>query len=543
MHRAIYLCLAALPFTACAHASQDETNPSRPNILLIVADDLGYTDLGSYGGDIETPNLDSLASRGLQFSGFQTAPFCAVTRAMLLSGNNNHIAGMGSQDLQAGVFGYEGQLTDRIVPFPALLQKAGYRTYMAGKWHLGTLPEANPEQKGFDRSFVLLEGAGNHYSDQGLFSDAPVSPYTENGERVTWNEGDYSTEFYTDKLISYIDENLGDGMPFLALAAYTSPHWPLQVNSQYWKKYKGKYDDGYQKLKERRFANLKQIGLIPADAALPASHPRVKPWNALTQEEKRTESRRMELYAGMVENLDHNIGRLFSYLKEVGEYDNTVIIFISDNGAAAEDFYRHETFGPYIREHFTEEFESMGEPHSFISYGPQWAEAGASPFRYFKGYTTQGGVSAPMIVAGPGIVMDKEVIHAFVTIMDLAPTFYEIAGIRYPSRFRNKDVYPLKGRSLWPILSGQTDSVHPEEYVFALEHRGHVLIRQGDWKLVNSTLPLDPDNFELYNLSVDLAEQRNLKATEPQKFREMLGEWEALKRETRLQIPTPEALH
>ena len=543
MHKVIYLCLAALPFTACAHASQDEANSSRPNILLIVADDLGYTDLGSYGGDIETPNLDSLASSGLQFSGFQTAPFCAVTRAMLLSGNNNHIAGMGSQDLQAGVFGYEGRLTDRIVPFPALLQKAGYRTYMAGKWHLGTLPEANPKQKGFDRSFVLLEGAGNHYNDQGLFSDAPISPYTEDGERVSWNEGDYSTEFYTDQLISYIDENLGNGLPFFAFAAYTSPHWPLQVDPEYWKKYEGKYDDGYEKLKARRFENLKRIGLIPADAGLPASHPRVKPWDTLTEEEKETEARKMELYAGMVDNLDYNIGRLFSYLKEVGEYDNTLIVFISDNGAAAEDFYHHETFGPFIREHFTAGFESMGEPHSFISYGPQWAEAGASPFRYFKGYTTQGGVSAPMIVAGPGIATEKQVVHAFASIMDLAPTFYEIAGISYPARFRNKDVYPLKGRSLWPILSGGTDSVHPEEYVFALEHRGHVLIRKGDWKLVNTTLPLNPDNFELYDLTVDLAEQRDLRAAEPEKFREMLGEWEVLKRETRLQIPTPEALH
>lgn len=543
MHKAVYVCLAALLFIACADASWANPNSPRPNILLIVADDLGYTDLGSYGGDIDTPNLDFLASRGMQFSGFQTAPFCAVTRAMLLSGNNNHIAGMGSQDLQAGVFGYEGQLTDRVVPFPVLLQKAGYRTYMAGKWHLGTLPEANPKRKGFDRSFVLLEGAGNHYDDQGLFSDAPISPYTEDGERATWNKGDYSTDFYTDKLISYIDEDLGDGMPFFAFAAYTSPHWPLQVNPEYRKKYEGKYDDGYEKLKERRFETLKRIGLVPADAALAASHPRVVPWDTLSGKDKRAESRKMELYAGMVDNLDFNIGRLFAYLREIGEFDNTLIVFISDNGAAAEDFYHHEKFGPFIREHFTEDFESMGEPHSFISYGPQWAEAGASPFRYFKGYTTQGGVSAPMIVAGPGIATDNQVVHAFATIMDLAPTFYEIAGIAYPAQFQNKDVYPLKGRSLWPIFSGRTDTVHSKEYVFALEHRGHVLIRQGNWKLVNATLPLNPDNFELYDLSVDLAEQRDQKASEPEIFREMLRHWEALKQETRLQIPTPEAVH
>jgi arylsulfatase len=537
--------VAILAVAACTRAPPDE-NAARqpdilPNILLIVADDLGYTDLGSYGGDIETPNLDVLAKHGVQFSGFQTAPFCAVTRAMLLSGNDNHIAGMGSQDLRTGVFGYEGLLTDRIVPFPALLQRAGYHTYMAGKWHLGTSPEANPQVKGFEHSFVLLEGAGNHYDDQGVFYDVPVSPYTEDGTQAHWKEGDYSTDFYTDKLISFIDRNKDDGEPFFAYAAYTSPHWPLQVDPRYREKYQGKFDDGYEKLKERRFENLKAIGLIPDDAALPPSHPRVKPWEGLSEEEKKAEARKMELYAGMVDNLDYNIGRLFRYLKDIGEYDNTLIVFISDNGAAAEDFYHHETYGPFIREHFTEEYEAMGGPRSFISYGPQWAEAGASPFKYFKGYTTQGGTSAPMIVSGPGLVKDGEVVHAFATIMDLAPTFFEVAGVAYPQGFGGKDVYPLKGRSLWPLLTTTVEDVHAPDYVFALEHRGHVLIRKGDWKLVNTTVPLHPDNFELYDLSRDMAEQHDLKLTQPDKFQEMLGEWDALKKETRLQIPTPEA--
>lgn len=540
MYRLHVLCLAIFVSTACTQSAPDENTSRKPNILLIVADDLGYTDLGSYGGDIQTPNLDALAKHGVQFSGFQTAPFCAVTRAMLLSGNDNHIAGMGSQDLRTGVFGYEGQLTDRIVPLPALLRSAGYHTYMAGKWHLGTTPDANPHRKGFEHSFVLLDGAGNHYDDRGLFDDASISPYTEDGEKTNWKEGDYSTEFYTDKLISLIDRNKGDGKPLFAYAAYTSPHWPLQVDPEYWKKYEGKYDDGYEKLKERRFENLKDIGLIPEDAILPPNHPRVKPWESLPEEEKKTEARKMELYAGMVDNLDVNIGRLIQYLKDIGEYDNTLIVFISDNGAAAEDFYHHEKFGPFIREHFTEEYEAMGEPRSFVSYGPQWAEAGASPFKYFKGYTTQGGTSAPMIISGPGIGKNGQVVHAFTTLMDLAPTFYEVAGIPYPLRFKDRDVYPLKGRSLWTLLTTPADYVHTPDYVFALEHRGHVLIRQGDWKLVNTTIPFHPDNFELYDLSRDLAEQQNLKFSDPEKFQEMLEQWETFKRDSRVQIPTPE---
>jgi len=459
---------------------------------------------------------------------------------MLLSGNDNHIAGMGSQDLRTGVFGYEGQLSDRIVPLPALLQRAGYHTYMAGKWHLGTTPDANPHRKGFEHSFVLLEGAGNHYDDRGVFDDAPTSPYTEDGEKANWKKGDYSTEFYTDKLISFIDRHKGDGKPFFAYAAYTSPHWPLQVDPEYWKKYEGMYDDGYEKLKLRRFENLKEIGLIPEDAVLPPDHPKVRTWESLSGEEKKTEARKMELYAGMVDNLDVNVGRLIQYLEDIGEYDDTLIVFISDNGAAAEDFYHHEMFGPFIRQRFTEAYEAMGEPDSFVSYGPQWAEAGASPFKYFKGYTTQGGTSAPMIVSGPGIGKNGEVVHAFTTLMDLAPTFYEVAGIPYPRRFEGRDVYPLKGRSLWSLLTTSADNVHPADYVFALEHRGHVLIRQGDWKLVNTVIPFHPDNFELYDLSRDLAEQQNLELSEPEKFQEMLGHWEAFKRDSRVQIPTPE---
>lgn len=535
------LCLLLFAVTACNPSSPADSASPLPNILLIVADDLGYSDLGSYGGDIETPHLDALASRGLKFSSFQTAPLCAVSRAMLVSGNNNHIAGMGSQDLRTELFGYEGQLSDRIVPFPALLQQAGYHTYIVGKWHLGTTPEANPARKGFERSFVLLPGAGNHYDDQGLFSDAPVSPYTEDGEPASWNKGDYSTDFYTGKLMSYIGGNATSGKPFFALAAYTSPHWPLQVDPEYWKKYAGQYDEGYDKLKERRFENLKRIGLVPADAMLPPNHPRVVPWADLTEDEKRSEARKMELYAGMVDNLDANIGRLFRYLEEIGEYDNTLIVFIADNGAAAEDFYHDERFGPFIREYFTEDYESMGAPRSFISYGPQWAEAGAAPFKWFKGHTTQGGVSAPMIIAGPGIEADVAFVHALTTIMDLAPTFLGTAGIDYPSRFNNRDVYPLKGKSLWPLLSGSAAAIHDDAFVFAMEHRGQVLIRKGNWKLVNTALPLDPENFELHDLAADPAEQRDLKAVAPEKFREMMDEWEKLKDETRLQIPTPEA--
>lgn len=524
---------------SCAETKEQNQKDLKPNILLLVADDLGYADLGCYGGDIETPNIDHLATQGIRFSRFHTSPLCAPTRAMVLSGNDNHIAGMGLMDFQSDEFGYEGKLTNRIVSIPALLRTAGYHTYMAGKWHLGKESSSNPHAKGFDRSFVNLTGAGNHYDDQGLFAEDPVTPYTEDGKPVKWKNGNYSTDFYTDKLIEFIDLKKEDKKPFFAFAAFTSPHWPLQVDEKYWKKYEGRYDDGYEKLKEKRLESLKNAGMIPKDAVLPPNHERVKAWDSLSSEEKKKESRKMELYAGMVDNLDFNIGRIIQYLKDIDQYENTFILFMSDNGAAAEDFYNHPIYGPFIKDHFNEEYENMGQPNSFISYGPQWAEAGSSPFRYFKGYTTEGGIVTPMIMAGTYIERKNDIYDGFVTAMDIAPTFYEVAQTKYPEKFEGKDLYPLKGNSLIPIVSGRSDQIHSSEYVFGLEHDNLAMIRKGDWKITNIARPFLEENFRLYNLSQDLAELHDLKESKPEKYKELMEEWRKFKNEIKVQIPGP----
>lgn len=530
---------------SCQENSKQPEAELRPNILLIVADDLGYADLGSYGGDIETPNLDQLAKEGIRFSRFHTAPYCAVSRAMMLSGNFNHVAGMGSQDLVTDVAGYEGMLSERIVPVPELLQSIGYHTYIAGKWHLGLTPEANPALKGFEKSFVTLEGGANHFSNRLLFPDSPEltyghkSLYSENGEKTDWPEGKYSTDFYTDKLISYIDSNQEDGKPFFAFAAYTSPHWPLQVPEKYWKKYEGRFDAGYEKLRERRLESLKKAGMIPPNAKLPEPHPSIKSWESLSAEEKAKETRKMEIYAGMVDNLDENIGRLISHLKNKGVYENTLIVFLADNGAAAEDFYYHEAFGPYIQEHYSDAFEEMGAETSFISYGPQWAEAGTAPFRYFKSYTTEGGMNAPMIISGPGVKYKGSISNAFVTIMDLAPTFYQDAKVEYPKTWNGKNITPLAGSSLYPILSGNEDRIHDSTYVFGLEHRERGMLRKGNWKIVNLEKPFKKENFQLFNISNDLGEQEDLKDSLPIKFQEMIQEWDRFSEKVGVVFPTP----
>lgn len=409
---------------------------ARSNILLIVADDLGYADLGACGSRIQTPNIDALAANGILFTQFHTAPMCAPTRAMLLSGNNNHVAGMARQshDELAGVevMGYENSLSDRIVPFPRLLQDSGYHTYTVGKWHLGLDADKSPHAAGFSRSFNLLDGAGTHFDAVGFFEGGSTFRLDEN--IADYPVGRYSTEVYTDRLIDFIDENKNDGRPFFAFAAYTAPHWPLQVPDEYLDIYAGYYDDGYDALREDRFESLKEAGIIPQESELPPRNDAITPWQDLSAEQQRRESRKMELYAAMVDNLDDHVGRLVDYLQASDLYDNTLIIFMSDNGAAGEDFYQKGRFSDYLQANFDNAYEKMGTPDSFVSYGDPWAEAGSAPFQRRKRYTREGGIVAPMIIAGSGVGAQNVIDSTYLHVMDLAPTFLEIAGAQYPRR-------------------------------------------------------------------------------------------------------------
>jgi arylsulfatase len=522
--------------SSCTGAQEPVRGMHKPNVLLLVADDLGYADLGCFGGDISTPNLDSLAANGIRFSRFYTAPMCAPTRAMLLTGTDHHIAGVGRQNLRTDVFGYEGELSSRVAPLPDLLRESGYHTYIAGKWHLGLAPGANPREKGFESSFVLLEGVGNHYNGNGIFIDGD-SHYTEDGIETTWPEASYSTDLYTDKLISYINRNKGDSIPFFAMAAYTSPHWPLQVDSTYWKKYEGIYDEGYEIHRARRLSRLKTAGLVPEDAQLPPLHPSIRPWNTLTAREQQEEARKMELYAGMVENLDSNIGRLLTYLKEIGEYENTIVIFMSDNGAAGEDYFNEEEIRPHIKPEYHNNLENMGNSTSLVSYSAPWAEVGTTPFRYFKGHTSNGGIVAPMILSGP-MVRRKNIIYpGTVTVMDLAPTVLEATSVQYPLSWQGNETYPLEGRSLMGYALGSREEVHDDNYAFGLEHSGNTMFIKGEWKINNSSIPYDESQFELYRLSTDLAEKVDLRQDYPEKFEELFLDWNGFIRDKKVQLP------
>ncbi len=523
----VFVLLTLFTIPGLCSAPETATAKQRPNILLVVADDLGYADLGVHGSDIATPNIDALAARGILFTQFHTAVMCAPTRAMLLSGNNSHVAGMGRQSV-SGILGdpqpgYENHLSDRIIPFPRLLRDAGYHTYMTGKWHLGTEPEHSPRAAGFEFSYSNLSGAGNHWDAVGFKEGG--STFRENGEMTEWPPGRYTTDFFTERLIEYIDTNRDDGQPFFALAAYTSPHWPLQVPDDELNLYAGKYDAGYDVLREKNFGTLKAAGIIPRDSRLPPRNDEITPWEHLDKQQQRIEARKMELYAAMVSNLDGHVGRLVAYLKKTGLYDNTLIVFMSDNGAAAEDFYNDPKWGSYkdyTNAHYNNDYENMGKPDSFVSYAAPWAEAGSAPFQLYKGFTREGGITAPMIISGKGVASAGLKSSAYLTVMDLAPSFIELAGAHYPD---DGSVQPMAGQSINTLLAGKSATVHNEDYVTVHSHGGLAMIRKGPWKLSNRDKPFDESKLELFNLDKDPSESNDLAQSHPEKYQELLDLW------------------
>lgn len=424
---------------------------------------------------------------------------------------------------EEGKPGYEGHLSDRIVPMPQLLRDAGYHTYTVGKWHLGKKPEHAPAAKGFERSFNLLQGAGNHYNAVGIVGSDSVSTYSADGSLAEYPEGAYSTEFYTNKLMEFIRSGEKD-KPFFAYAAYTSPHWPLQAPKEF-DQYQGAFDMGYDSLRALRFQTLMSAGIISSSAQLPPRLESIKPWNDLSPDEKRMESRKMELYAAMVANLDFHVGRLIQFLKDEGLYENTLIIFMSDNGAAAEDFYITPPYSTFIAPRHDNSLANMGSVSSFVSYGPPWAKAGAAPFARYKAYPTEGGIVAPMIISGIGVPAGKSPRHEFITVMDIAPTLLELTGVSYPGRHSSALIRPMLGESMYNYLFNKRESVHDTTYAVGLELRGRAFFRKGKWKIVNLEGPHRDDTFQLFDMESDPGETNDLSKVKTAKFREMLDAW------------------
>ncbi len=520
----------------------------RPNFLVIVADDLGFSDLGAFGGEIATPHLDALALAGLRFTDFHTAPACSPTRAMLLTGTDHHIAGLGTLDevatrSQRGKPGYEGYLNERVVTVTELLRESGYRTFMSGKWHLGMTLETSPHARGFERSFALLPGAANHYASSpkaGTGFPRQDMLYTEDDAFTGLPDDFYTSDGFTDKLIAYLDERPQDDAPFFAYLAFSAPHWPLQAPDELIARYRGRYDAGPDALRAARLARLIELGLCPPDIVPHPVVARSKPWDEMSDEERAISARTMEVYAAMVERVDWNVGRLVDHLKARGELDDTVILFLSDNGAEGALIEAVPVFGPmlmqFIAAHYDNRLENIGRPNSYVWYGPRWAQAATAPSRLYKTHTAEGGIRVVAFLSGGGFAR-QGISHAFATAMDVAPTLLALAGVEHPGEtWRGRKIAPMRGRSLLPYLGGEDDVVHTEATATGWELFGRCAIRRGSWKALLLPPPDGPGHWQLYDLSRDPGETDDRAGAEPERLAGLIADWERYVAETGVRI-------
>ena len=550
----------ALSLTACGQGPQDDQGKTRsaeqterPNIMIIVTDDMGMADLGSFGSEIETPHLDKLSYDGIRLTNFYASPVCSVTRAMLLTGVDSHKAGLGNmaEDMaenQNGQPGYEGYLNNNVVTIASLLKDSGYNTYLSGKWHLGMTEETSPSQRGFERTFTLLSGGASHFDDMlPAYHPDPkaVAPYRKDGKKLETlpDNFEYSSQFYVDELVDYIEADESKDKPFFAVLGYTAPHWPLQAPDVTIQKYKGRYDLGADHLRKTRLERQKELGIIPASTEENTRPPKGKDWTDLSPAEQATEVRAMEIYAAMIDEIDQHTGRLIRALKNKNEFDNTLIIFLSDNGAEGHDM--DETWPgdkyPKIRANIDQKhdfsFENMGRPNSYVFYGPNWARAGAPSFRMHKGFPTEGGIRVPAFVHYKGF--EKGAIsNRFINLQDIAPTILDIAEVEHPApMYKGRSVHPMTGQSLVPVFQNAEALKEDGHRLYAGEVLGKYFIRKGQWKMVHMPPPAGTGDWQLYDITADIAEKNDLSAQYPDLKSELMAEWENYVRENKIILP------
>ncbi|KAJ1330902.1 arylsulfatase A [Microdochium nivale] len=548
--------------------------PKRPNFLIVVAHDLGYSDTGPYGGEIETPTLDRLAREGVLMADFHTAEACSPTRAMLMSGTDSHLAGLSqlADDIKLnrhyqGRPGYESYLNQRVAALPELLRDAGYHTVMSGKWHLGTKAHLSPHARGFDKSFVYLAGSGNHFNNEpqlGDFVDYLYRHPAVDSEGLWMRDGTfldrkkdlpadfYSTKTYTDELIHYLNSRSQEDRekPFFAYLSFTAPHWPLQAPQQVIDKYRNRYDQGPEALRARRIQALIEYGLVARSVETPAA---VEiPWDAMPEHERRVSSRCMETYAAMVDLIDQNIGRVVDTLQQTHELDNTFILFMSDNGAEGKMLEALPVTAGVPLAHILKTFydnsvHNIGNADSFVWYGPRWAGAAAAPTTG-PSSSARSGIKSPCIVRYPKLITPqldgRAVVNEFTTVMDILPTVLDLAGVQHPGAYyRQRAIAPLRGRSWLPYLTGQAATVHSgsSQDISGWELFGRRALRRGKWKAVFAPAPQGSNSWELYDVSEDFAERNNLSGREPEVLSQLLMEWEKYYSETGMYDPGVEA--
>ncbi|WP_345157857.1 arylsulfatase [Pontibacter saemangeumensis] len=482
----------------------------QPNIIIILADDMGYSDIGSFGSEIETPYLDALATGGLKMTQFYNASRCCPTRASLLTGLYPHQAGVGHMVNEREQPGYRGMLNEECVTIAEALKDGGYSTLMAGKWHLNDRKEHWPVKQGFDRYFGLLDGANSYFGNRPYRPNQKLT-YALDDAPYTPGAGFYATDAYTDYALKFIEEGKEKDKPFFLYLAYTAPHWPLHALEEDIAKYRGRYMKGWDKLREARFRRMQEMGVIPRSTKLSPRDENVPAWESLSEAEKRRWDEKMAVYAAMVDRMDQNIGRLRQKLKELGEAENTIIMFLSDNGGSYEAID-----GPGFTPEILEASRmSPSNPASFTAYEYEGANVSNTPFRKFKRWEHEGGISTPFIAHYPGTIQPGSISHQPAHIIDLMATSLELAGVTYPKTYQGNAIKPMEGVSLASLFDGQKWQGH--EAIF-FEHEGNRAVRQGEWKLVS----MFPENkWALYNMETDRTELKDLSAQRPEKVKGM----------------------
>lgn len=497
----------------------------RPNILLILADDMGYSDISPYGGEILTPNIARLADQGMMLSNFHVMAYCAPTRSALLTGVDNHIVGLGNMieltaDNQFGQPGYEGYLNGRAETIATVLRDAGYHTYMTGKWHLGKSPETIPAGQGFEHSVGVLEGGADNWEKKSYSPGYKAVHFFEDRHELTLPEDYYSSRFYADQMISSIDANATDGKPFFGYLAFQAVHQPHQAPAEFTARYLSTYQAGWSAIPLFRYQRQVEFGLMPAGLTMNRP-PIVQDWNTLPSDEQRMNAKRMAVYAGMLEYMDYSIGRVIDHLRTKGMLDNTVVVFMSDNGGEAARL--QALYPEYYAKNFDLSYEHLGEKGSYSEYGPGWASTSMTPFSNFKGSAAEGGVRAPFVVRYPGHVAEGSRSAAFTYVLDVVPTLLGYAGVKPQPQEQSS----LGGTSMAGVLAGTAALVHPPSEPIGYEAAGGAALYRGDLKLMRSVPPYGDGTWRLYNLADDPTETNDLSAAQPKQKAEMLADYAA----------------
>ena len=528
-------------------ASQTAAPPkARPNLVILLADDWGFSDVGSFGGEIATPHLDALARKGMRFSNFHVSASCSPTRAMLLTGVDNHRNGVGNmrETIPRSHMGQPGYLTvlnDQVVTVATLLQDKGYRTYAAGKWHVGKERHNLPDRRGFDFSIVQGDSGSDNWETAKRYLDLADKVYWyENGQEARMPIDYYSSAYFVDRMLGFMQADAGRAaQPFFAYLAFQANHIPLQAPQAFIDKYKGRYRAGWSALRQERRQKAIDLGLVPASTQTVEMATTLR-WDSLSPEQKAYEERKMEVYAGMAEAMDHHIGRFVQHLQQTGEYDNTVFVFLSDNGAEASDPYAVLSGRLWLDWQYQRGIDQLGAKGAYTVIGPSWASAVASPLSTYKFYSGEGGIRVPLIVAGvPG--MQRNRIHPYFShVNDVAPTLLALAGVPPPgTQYQGRSIEPMTGRSLLPVLMGQSERVYPVDQPIGYELSGNQALFRGDLKLIKNIPPIGDGQWHLYDIVNDPGETHDLKDRLPEAFASMQAQYAAYAQANGV-LPMPE---